>query len=120
MWEGMFTFVLVYVYFATAVDPRRKTPDHPLAVGMVAVTSTLVAGPFTGGSMNPSRSFGPALVTNDMENQGVYWAGPFLGALVAALIYSFVFLTGGSADNDMPGSLADDEASAQLMPPSAN
>jgi glycerol uptake facilitator-like aquaporin len=47
-WEFMFTFALVYVYFATAVDPRRKTPDHPIAVGFVGVTSVIVAGPFTG------------------------------------------------------------------------
>ena len=55
--------------------------------------------------MNPSRSFAPALVTNDMENQGVYWIGPFLGAICAALLYSAVFLTGADdADDAKDGS----------------
>jgi glycerol uptake facilitator-like aquaporin len=42
--------------------------------------------------MNPSRAFGPALATNHWQNHGVYWAGPLLGGVIAAVLYDRVFL----------------------------
>ena len=48
-------------------------------------------GNFTGASMNPARSFGPALWNFNFKNQGIYWFGPLGGAVVSACIYKYVF-----------------------------
>ena len=46
---------------------------------------------FTGGSLNPTRSFGPSVVAHDLPSyHWIYWLGPFLGALLASVYYAFV------------------------------
>jgi len=51
----------------------------------------LVGGPLTGASMNPARTFGPALASGFWANHLVYWIGPIIGGLVAAFLYEGVF-----------------------------
>ena len=60
--EIVVTFVLVFVVFATAVDTGGMGNLAPIAIGMAVLVDHLVAVPITGASMNPARSFGPALV----------------------------------------------------------
>jgi aquaporin TIP len=92
--EAILTFALVFVVFATGVDPKRGNIGviAPLAIGFTVLVNILVGAPYTGGSMNPARSFGPAIVEWDFTNHWVYWVGPFLGAAVAAAIYDGIFL----------------------------
>jgi aquaporin TIP len=52
----------------------------------------LAIGPFTGASMNPARSFGPAVASGIFEAQAVYWIGPLIGAVAAALLYDTLFI----------------------------
>ena len=52
----------------------------------------MMGGPLTGAAMNPARWFGPAVVAQFFDNWYVYWIGPFLGAIVAGLLYANVFL----------------------------
>lgn len=55
-------------------------------VGLVVAADILMGGPFTGGSMNPARTFGPAIAGFGWANHWVYWVGPIVGAVVAALV----------------------------------
>ncbi len=84
--EAIATFFLVFVVFATAVDPRAPKVGG-FAIGLTVTAGILGIGPLTGGSMNPARSFGPAVVTHIFEGQMAYWVGPLLGGIVAALLY---------------------------------
>lgn len=90
--EAVLTFALVFVIFATAMDPKGLGHLAPMAIGLAYLVGHLVAIPLTGASMNPARSFGPALVANVWTDHWIYWLGPLIGAAVAALIYEFVFL----------------------------
>ncbi|HLE77079.1 MAG TPA: MIP family channel protein [bacterium] len=85
--EAILTFLLVFVIFGTAVDPRGPAPIAGLAIGLVITMDILAGGALTGAAMNPARAFGPALFSNFWENQTVYWIGPALGAAAAALLY---------------------------------
>jgi len=89
--EAIATFFLVFVVFGTAVDPRAPKVGG-FAIGLTVAADILAIGPLTGGSMNPARSFGPAVVTHIFEGQTAYWVGPLIGGIVAALVYDKVFL----------------------------
>ena len=90
--EIVVTFVLVFVIFATAVDPGGIAPLAPLAIGMAVLVDHLVAIPVTGASMNPARTFGPALVSGEWANHWIYWLGPLIGGGIAGVLYQVVFI----------------------------
>ncbi|XP_047338770.1 probable aquaporin TIP3-2 [Impatiens glandulifera] len=89
--EIVLTFGLVYVVYATAIDPKRGNLGiiAPLAIGLVVGANILVGGPFDGAAMNPARAFGPALVGWRWNNHWVYWVGPLVGGGLAGLIYEY-------------------------------
>jgi MIP family channel proteins len=97
--EAIATFFLVFVVFGTAVDPRAPKVGG-FAIGLTVTAGILAIGPLTGGSMNPARSFGPAVVTHIFEGQTAYWIGPLLGGIVAALLYDRLFLRRGQEPAD--------------------
>lgn len=90
--EAILTFFLVFTVFATAVDDRAPKNIYGFSIGLVLVFNILMGGPLTGASMNPARTFGPAVASGFFENHLVYWIGPIIGGLVAALLYHNVFL----------------------------
>jgi aquaporin TIP len=91
--EAIFTFFLVLVVFATAVDPRGTFKSIAgLAIGLTITIDILFGGPLTGAAMNPSRAFGPQLVGNHWADCWVWYAGPALGGIVAALLYEYLYL----------------------------
>ncbi|XP_057521407.1 probable aquaporin TIP-type [Amaranthus tricolor] len=96
--EIVITFALVYTVYATAADPKKGQIGiiAPIAIGFIVGANILAAGPFSGGSMNPARSFGPAIVSGDLSQSWIYWVGPLIGGGLAGLIYGDVFI--GSYD----------------------
>jgi MIP family channel proteins len=91
--EGVMTFFLVFVFFAAFVDARGAlNKTSAFAVGLTVTVSVLFGGPLTGAAINPARAFGPALAARYWANHGVYWVGPLLGGVLAAVIYDRLFL----------------------------
>jgi MIP family channel proteins len=96
--EAILTFFLVTVVYGTGIDPKGTfNAVGGFAIGLTIAIDIMMGGPLTGAAMNPARWFGPAVVSQFFDNWYVYWIGPFLGAVVAGLLYSRVFL-GKSAD----------------------
>jgi aquaporin TIP len=96
--EAVLTFFLVLVVYATAIDPRGAFGKIAgLPIGFVLFFDILMGGPLTGAAMNPARAFGPTLLGPgaDSTHFAVYWLGPVAGAVVAALLYKWVFLKEG-------------------------
>jgi MIP family channel proteins len=86
--EAILTFFLVFVIFGVAVDKRSAKGIYGVAIGMVLSFSILMGGALTGASLNPARSFGPALVSGMWMNHLVYWIGPIIGGIIAAILYN--------------------------------
>jgi aquaporin Z len=81
--EGVLTVGLVSVILGTASGARNVGTNAAIAVGCYVALRGLWAAPITGASMNPARSFGPALVGGDWHAWWVYVIGPIAGAVVA-------------------------------------
>src|ERR1700691_1438759 len=82
--EGVMTFFLVFVFFATMVDVKGAfNKIAGFGVGLAVTMDALFGYPLTHAALNPARAFGPALVTHPWSNHGVYWVGPLLGGVLA-------------------------------------
>ena len=91
--EAVGTFLLVFAVFGTAMDergPYAKTAG--LTIGLVIAFDIMAFGPLTGAAVNPARWLGPALAAGAWDNWFVWIVGPVAGAIVAAVVYSMVFL----------------------------
>lgn len=90
--EAILTAFLLLAVFGTAVDPRAPKLGG-FAIGLTVGADILVGGPLTGAAMNPARAFGPELAGGYWTNALVYWIGPVVGGVVAAMIYQYLILT---------------------------
>src|ERR671935_196235 len=91
--ELILTFFLVWVVFATAVDPGGTFKSIAgLAIGLTITLDILMGGPLTGAAMNPARAFGPELVGRYWHDAWVWYAGPLVGGALAALAYEWLYL----------------------------
>jgi aquaporin Z len=91
--EMILTFFLVWAVFATAVDERGAFKAIAgLAIGLTITIDVFVGGPITGAAMNPARAFGPEVAANFWAQGWIYWVGPIVGSLVAALGYEYLYL----------------------------
>ncbi|MBT3352555.1 MAG: aquaporin [Nitrospinaceae bacterium] len=89
--EIVLTFFLVTAIWGTAVDDRK--PDiGGFGIGLTLTADILMGGPLTGASMNPARTFGPALAGGGFDNHLVYWIGPIIGAVIAAVLYNNILI----------------------------
>jgi len=91
--EAILTFFLVWVVFATAVDPRGTFKSIAgLAIGLTIAMDAFMGGPLTGAAMNPARAFGPELVNGFWANGWIWFLGPAIGGMLAAIVYDWFYL----------------------------
>jgi aquaporin NIP len=88
--EVLLTFLLMFVITAVATDSRAVGQSAALAIGATVGLDVLIGGPISGGSMNPARSLGPALVAGQLSDVWIYLIAPPLGALLGAFTYTIV------------------------------
>jgi len=89
--EVFLTAELMITIFFLAVEKHRGTFIAPLGIGLSFFITQLFGVYFTGGSLNPARSLGPAVITGDLPGyHWIYWLGPVLGAALAAGVYKFL------------------------------
>ena len=90
--EIILTFFLVTVIFMTVVHKKAPAGMYGLAIGGMIFLIHLVGVPLTGASVNPARTFGPALISGYWDFHWIYWAGPIIGAVIAGLVMNYVFV----------------------------
>jgi len=78
------------VIIAVATDHRVASPAAGLAVGLTVGFDAMMGGALTGASMNPARTFGPAVATGIWTVHWLYWLGPLLGAVLAVGTYAYL------------------------------
>jgi glycerol uptake facilitator-like aquaporin len=97
--EGVGTFFLIWAIVGVAVNPAGLKDWAGLAIGTTLGLLVMIFGPLTGAGLNPARALGPALVGHAFDGIGhfvwVYAVAPVVGAVVAALLYTYVFTTPG-------------------------
>ncbi|XP_034393648.1 aquaporin-4 [Cyclopterus lumpus] len=95
--EVLCTFQMVFTVFSVE-DHRRRESSEPghLAIGLAHTAGVLIGARFSGGSMNPARSLGPAIITGFWENHWVYWIGPVFGAILGGVSHEFLFARSAS------------------------
>jgi aquaporin related protein len=85
------TAQLVFTIFMLATEKHEGSFIAPVGIGLSLFVAELMGVYYTGGSVNPARSFGPAVVDRSFSSyHWIYWVGPILGALLASAFYLFV------------------------------
>jgi MIP family channel proteins len=86
--EALLTFFLMSAVYGTAISPDAPRIGG-FGIGLTLFFCILVAGPLTGGALNPARAFGPAIVSKVWVGHIAYWIGPILGAVLAGLLWEW-------------------------------
>jgi aquaporin NIP len=92
--EFVLTALLMFVIMGVATDDRAEGTMAGIAIGATIALEALFGGPISGASMNPARSFAPALVSGRLAQNWIYWAAPLLGSLAGGRRYGLI--RGGS------------------------
>ena len=111
--EILLTAALVSVIFATAVSKKGFGAAAPLAIGLTVMIIHLIAVPLTGASVNPARTFGPALISNAFDSFWLYLLGPAIGAVAAGVLYHY-FFRAGSEDNGEEAAVEEAEEVSEI------
>jgi aquaporin NIP len=90
VYEAILTAILMFVIMAVATDSRAVGASAAIAIGGAVALDALFGGAVTGASMNPARSFGPALASGEWKDFWIYIVGPIVGAALGALSYQAV------------------------------
>ena len=90
VYEVILTAILMFVIIAVATDTRAVGAAAAIAIGATVGLDAIFGGPVTGASMNPARSFGPALAAGEWQDFWIYVVGPVAGAAAGAFAYQLV------------------------------
>jgi len=90
LYEALMTAMLMFVIISVATDTRAVGAGAAIAIGGTVALDAIFGGPLTGASMNPARSFGPAVASGTWTDFWIYLVGPIAGALLGALAYQLV------------------------------
>ena len=108
--EILVTFILVFVIMAVATDDRVPSAAiAPIAVGFALALGVFIAGPVTGGAVNPARALGPMIVAGDLSSFWLYILGPIIGGVLAAFVYDRVGAKTQAPDAEEIPALADSD-----------
>ncbi|KAF2872783.1 aquaporin-like protein [Massariosphaeria phaeospora] len=114
--EMFLTSLLVFTIFMLAAEKHKATFLAPIGIGMALFVAELMGVFFTGGSLNPARTFGPCVVTRNFPGYHyIYWFGPTMGTLLAFGMYKIVKSVEYQTVN--PGQDFDDHEAALFQPP---
>lgn len=100
--EALVTFILVFVVVSVATDDRAPAAAAPIAVGSALAAGIFIAGPVTGGALNPVRALGPMIVSGNFTSAWVYIVGPVIGGVLAALLYDRFVREADAPGTDSP------------------
>jgi MIP family channel proteins len=103
--EGIGGFILVLTVLAMALNPEVRR-WAALTIGSALGFLVMVLGPLTGGSFNPARWFGPALVGNSFTDAWVFIVAPIVGGVLAAAVYKFVIEPASGAAQELADTVA--------------
>lgn len=114
--EAVMTFVLCYVVHLTAIDKNSPPSTNglaPIAIGFAVFLAHAVLIPLDGCSINPARSFGPALVANEWDNFWVFVVGPLIGAVLSVPFFYFISQP-WEAKRDSKGNVVEEEGGMKI------
>lgn len=100
--EMGFTGLLGFVIMGVATDERTPTGVAPFAIGITIFAGALVTGPLTGGSFNPARTLGPAIVGGIWSAHWLYWVAPVVGAVLGMRLYDALRTSGAPMSPPAP------------------
>lgn len=114
--EMFLTSLLIITIFMLAAEKHKATFLAPIGIGLALFVAEMVGVFYTGGSLNPTRSFGPCVVTRNFPGYHyIYWIGPLLGTLLAFGVYKIIKMVEYQTVN--PGQDFDDHEDALFKPP---
>lgn len=90
--EAVLTFFLLVTICMTAAHKKASAGWAGFAIGGMVFLIHLVGIPLTGASVNPARTFGPALVSGFWEFHWMYWAAPIVGGIIAVVLMKYIYL----------------------------
>jgi aquaporin-4 len=97
--EMLLTFLLVFVIFGTAVNKKSPSGWAGFAIGMTVALGHFIGLSVSGASMNPVRTFGPAVISSlqgldgAFQSHYIYWIAPILGGILASLVYHYIMMS---------------------------
>ena len=112
--EAGYSALLGFVVMAVATDERTPKAVAPFAIGATVFAGALVTGPLTGGSFNPARTLGPAVLGGVWTAHWLYWLAPTVGIVVA--MHTYEALRGANAPAPPSGVVTGVEGPVDRVP----